>query len=70
MSYLQILMNAPCQTTAMVYAETRLEAISAHRALIIKNLIRQRSGVLHQLSNGIFFWVSVKQTKAPCNCNL
>ena len=51
-------MNAHCQTTAKVHVKTFLEAIGAHRALIPKNLISSRGGVLHQLNNGIFFWVS------------
>ena len=51
-------MNAHGQTTAKVHVKTFLEAIGANRALIPKNLISSRGGVLHQLNNGIFFWVS------------
>ena len=51
-------MNAHCQTTATVHVKTFLEAIGAHSALTPKNLISSRGGVLHQLSNEIFFWVS------------
>lgn len=62
-------MNAYCQTLAMVYVKIFLEAMNAHPALMVSNLIPQSGVVLHQQSKGIFFWVSHKK-KCPCSYSL
>ncbi|CAL4968116.1 unnamed protein product [Urochloa decumbens] len=61
----QILMNVHCQTPATVYVKTFREVINAHPALMVRSLIPQSGGVLHQQSNITFFWVSHKVNKIP-----
>ena len=72
MRCLQILMNAHCQTTAMVYVKIFLEAINARYVLTIKNMILLRGGVSYPLSNGIFLWVRHSKQNPLANtiCNI